>query len=220
MLAPLEKTPPLPEVPDKMPLDVTPPLPEVPDKMPLDVGAPAALNPTYNNYCRPSVAGFDETLHLKERAGFSKPFPEYYKERILPSCGEAFWSSLHAKFAKVQSETEKEPAASSARVPTLTIPSRPGTAGVSRPGSGAGSRTPKPQVLLSGGKLRVLGETPLESGRFRRPDTAGTIKEENEKCYVKEPEVHQIEFPEDFKQRNCAEEMQVLSPCLKCLTVN
>lgn len=171
------------------PLEKAPPLPEVVDQVPLDVEVQHVVKPTCNYHC-------------SARAGPSKPFPEYYKENIAPSCGKPFWSSLHAKFAKVEKEVAP---ASVPKVPTLAMPFHADTAGVSRPGSAGGSRTPKPQVLLSGGKLRVLGETALETGRFRRPDSAGSIREE----------VHLLT---ERSARIRAKEASV--PCLECLTVN
>jgi hypothetical protein len=193
VLAPLEKAPPLPEVPDKLPLDVRIQPPTKPTTPASSTGRePAAPS-------KPVPKPFPEG------------FPKYYKEHIAPSCGTAFWSSLHAKFAKVQ----KEPtSATSPTVPVLNMPSRPTTAGTSRPGSAAGGRTPKPQILLSGGKLKVLAETSLETGRFRRPDSAGSIKEEccSEVLVLTE---HNEEHLQQYSK-----DVHMFSPSLKCLTVN
>lgn len=190
MLPPLEKSPPLPEIPDKVPLDVESQSTSEP-----------AVNPTHSTF-------------------LSKPFLEHYREHIAPTCGKEFWSSLYTKFAKV--EVESAPSASPS-VPLLSMPSRPGTAVGSRPGSAAAPRTPKPQVLLSGGRLHVLADAPLESGRSRRCGAVSLMQEEDGSCevltltersvkvHVKDAGAHQL---------NYTEEMKILRPCLECLTVN
>jgi len=174
MLAPLEKTPSLPEGLVKIPLDV-------------------ASQLTIKSSQSPAAS-------LR-----SALFPEYYRRHIAPSCGKAFWSVLFGKFTKVEKEKVSMTSASQS-VPLLRIPSRPGTAVESRPGSAAGLRTPKPQVMLSGGKLHVVDASAGESSRFGRPDSAAKIK--MDKC------------SEEFQHHIYAEDMKILSPCLACLTVN